>query len=47
MTFVERIRLAPVPAVHRTNSCVDVPAARAYIDGGPHLPNEVLSFWKE
>jgi len=47
MTFVERIHLAPVPAVHCTNSCIDVGEARAYIGGGPHLPNEVLSFWKE
>jgi hypothetical protein len=22
-------------------------AASPYIGGGPHLPNEVLSFWKE
>jgi hypothetical protein len=26
---------------------VDGTAGHAYIDAGPHLPNEVLSFWKE
>jgi len=26
---------------------VDGARPRAYIGGGPHLPNEVLSFWKE
>jgi hypothetical protein len=26
---------------------VDAVQQRAYIGGGPHLPNEVLSFWKE
>jgi hypothetical protein len=29
------------------NLCVDAAGTRAYIGGGPHLPNEVLSFWKE
>jgi hypothetical protein len=26
---------------------VDAVQRAAYIGGGPHLPNEVLSFWKE
>jgi hypothetical protein len=27
--------------------CVDVERPSAYIGGGPRLPNEALSFWKE
>jgi hypothetical protein len=37
----------PVPLWLYANSGVDAGHARAYIGGGPHLPNEVLSFWKE
>jgi hypothetical protein len=36
-----------VPSHLCTISCVDAGGLRAYIGGGPHLPNEVLSFWKE
>jgi len=38
------------PALFRglcANSDVDATGPAAYIGGGPHLPNEVLSFWKE
>jgi hypothetical protein len=29
------------------DSALTRPPGFAYIGGGPHLPNEVLSFWKE
>jgi hypothetical protein len=29
------------------NSALTHAGGPAYIGGGPHLPNEVLSFWKE
>jgi hypothetical protein len=47
MTFVKRIHSNAVPCARDTNSCVDEKDGRAYIGGGPRLPNEALSFWKE
>jgi hypothetical protein len=45
--FEKRFKALCCSVAAIANSCVDARAARAYIDAGPHLPNEVLSFWKE
>ena len=41
--FVERMKFVVCSAL----TAVDATARSPYIGGGPRLPNEVLSFWKE
>jgi hypothetical protein len=45
--FVKRFKALHCSFAVAAKSCVDAERPSAYIGGGPHLPNEVLSFWKE
>jgi hypothetical protein len=44
--FVKRFKALDCSLATPANS-VDAECPAPYIGGGPHLPNEVLSFWKE
>jgi hypothetical protein len=45
--FISFCENAHQPCAFRHEFRVDAPMALAYIGGGPRLPNEALSFWKE